>query len=150
MMLLHHQFPTGILKVLHVKGHQDSNQPAATLPWPAQLNVIANREANNYSIQQHRHPSLNTWPFLPSAQIHLCNSHQQIVINHWNFHLCLDFHCRQYKCPQIWPKHSSDLQNVPLNHQMWQPPAHLFIQSMPPVSLCRALHQPMKSINSTA
>ena len=90
------QFPKGVIEVLHVKGHQDSNRPTPTLPWPAQLNVIADKAANNY-IQQHRHePSLNT-PFLPSAQIHLRDSRHQIVIKRWNFHLRSEFSQKPYE-----------------------------------------------------
>ena len=88
-------FPPGVVEVLHVKGHQDSIQPRHNLPWPAQLNVIADSEATTY-IRVHPHSSLVT-PFLPSAQIHLRNSHHEIIIKRWNLHLRSEFYRRPYE-----------------------------------------------------
>ena len=71
-------FLADTIKVIHVKGHQDTIQLTTRLSWPAQLNVIADRQANRY-IRQHPLPSLTSLT-LPSAQIHLHNSQQQIII----------------------------------------------------------------------
>ena len=75
-------FPEDVVEVLHdVKGHQDSIRPPTTLSWPAQLNVLADRAANNY-IRQHPEPQ-TTSPVLPSSQIHLHDSQHQPVIKQW-------------------------------------------------------------------
>ena len=87
------QFPPGVIKVLHVKGHQDSHQPATTLPWPAQLNVIADREAANYMPTCRPQPS----QFLPSAQVHLRDTHQHIIIKRWHLQLRSAYYQRNYE-----------------------------------------------------
>ena len=43
------QLPPRMIKLQHVKGHQDSTAPAHQLSWPAQLNVIADQLASQYS-----------------------------------------------------------------------------------------------------
>ena len=86
--------PSKMRTLHHVKGHQDTLQPTASLSWPAQLNVIADRLAGNFLLNSL--PSANT-PFLPSAQIHLRDSDQHIVIKRWNLHLRSEFHRTSYE-----------------------------------------------------
>ena len=86
--------PSKMRELHHVKGHQDTLQPTTSLSWPAQLNVIADHLAGNFLLNSL--PS-DTTPFLPSAQIHLRDSHQHIVIKRWNFHLRSEFHRVPYE-----------------------------------------------------
>ena len=87
------QFPPHLVQLSHVKGHQDATQPTHQLPWPAQLNVHADRLANQYVNQI---PLPLPTPFLPSAQIHLRDSQNDIVIKRWNFHLRSVYFGKQY------------------------------------------------------
>ena len=87
-------FPPEMIELQHIKGHQDSIQPVINLSWPAQLNVRADRLAEHFL--QHSTPAEAT-PFLPSAQIHLKDSHNNIVIKRWNFHLRSSFHRYPYE-----------------------------------------------------
>ena len=86
-------FPTGVITVRHVKGNQDSHQATTTLPWPAQLNVIADREASNYMSSCRIQPS----QFLPSAQVHLRDPHQRIIIKRWHLQLRSAYYQRNYE-----------------------------------------------------
>ena len=86
-------FPADIIKVIHIKGHQDAVQPVTRLSWPAQLNVIADREANRY-IRQHPTPSLIPLN-LPSVQIHL-HKHQ-IILKRWAYALRQSFYRIEYE-----------------------------------------------------
>ena len=105
------QFPPETIQVQHVKGHQDAFAPLHQLSWPAQLNVVADREAAQFlSTLDHSLPT----PFLPSAQIHLRDPQHNTIIKKWNIHLRTIFYQRQYHawlCKQFsWP--SSILEDV--------------------------------------
>ena len=76
-----------------MKGHQDAQQPAHTLPWPAQLNVNADREASNYVYNEP--PKLAH--FLPSAQIHLRDLSQRFIVKRWHLHLKTAYYQRNYE-----------------------------------------------------
>ena len=88
-------FPENIVEVIHVKGHQDSLHPTARLSWAAQLIVIADREANNY-IRNHPVPSSHPL-HLPTSQIHLYNSQQQIILKRWAVALRQSFYRTEYE-----------------------------------------------------
>ena len=90
------QFPPGVIKLRHVKGHQDTIQPPHQLPWTAQLNVLADRLASQFHNHiDNPHPT----PFLPSAQIHLRDATNAIIIKRWNFYLRSVYFRTQY---QTW------------------------------------------------
>ena len=88
-------FPTGVIEVSHVKGHQDSNQPIANLPWAAQLNVAADHKAAAY-IREHPEPS-PVQTILPSAQLHLRDHQHKHIIKRWNLHLRSAFFRKEYE-----------------------------------------------------
>ena len=103
------QFPPETIQVQHVKGHQDALAPLHKLSWPAQLNVAADREASQFlRTLEHSLPT----PFLPSAQIHLRDTQQNIIIKKWNIYLRSVFHQHQYQawlCKQFgWPPSTLD------------------------------------------
>ena len=87
------RFPENTIIIRHVKGHQDSDRSTHSLFWPAQLNVLAGRSANTF-LQTMSQPMPT--PFLPSAQIHLRDSKNTIIIKRWNIHLRSVCHHREY------------------------------------------------------
>ena len=76
----------------HVKGHQDSTKPFQHLSWPAQLNVIADKEAAKYV----RPDPAPIPPDLPSNQIRLLDSQQRAVTKRWNYHIRTAYHVKIY------------------------------------------------------
>ena len=87
--------PPKVRELHHIKGHQDTLQPTANLSWPAQLNVTADHLAGAF-LQNSILSDMPT-PFLPSAQIHLRDSHHNFVLKRWNFHLRSAFYRSQYE-----------------------------------------------------
>jgi len=66
-----------MIKLYHVKGHQDQDKPIEELPYPAQLNIACDKQAritlNTLPINISPHPSL------PTAYPHLQIQNQMIV-----------------------------------------------------------------------
>ena len=87
-------FPDDTVQLKHVKGHQDLQQPTHQLPWPARLNIVADRAANEFTPD-----SVGPVPalFLPTAQIHLRDRFQTPILKRWSVSIRSNFYRSKYE-----------------------------------------------------